>query len=142
MIRTASALWQGTLKDGKGAFRSGSGLLEGVYSFTSRFEEEPGTNPEELLGAAHSSCFSMALSGGLDRAGFTATTVATEAKVTIEKLPEGFRITGIALWTEVAAPGLDDANLQELAEAAKKGCPISVALQAVPITLTARLIEA
>ncbi len=141
MIRFASALWRGTLKDGTGTFRGGSGLLEGAYSFPSRFENGPGTNPEELLGAAHASCFSMALSGGLGRAGFTPTSVATEAKVTIEKLPEGFRITGIELSTEVAAPGLDDAGLQKHAEDAKNGCPLSNALK-VPITMTARLARA
>lgn len=142
MIRTSSAVWQGTIREGKGSFKGGSGMLEGSYSFPSRFENGPGTNPEELLGAAHASCFSMALASRLGAAKVTPTRVATEARVTIEKKPEGFRITAIELVTEVEAPGLDEAGLQEHAAAAKEGCPLSVALGAVPITLTARLIGA
>jgi osmotically inducible protein OsmC len=140
MIRSASAVWQGSVREGKGSFKGGSGLLQGSYSFPSRFENGPGSNPEELLGAAHAACFSMALAAGLGAAGFTPTRVATEARVTIEKKPEGFRITGIELVTEVEAPGLDDAGLQQHAQVAKQGCPLSVALTSVPITLTARLI--
>ena len=129
--RTASAVWNGSLTEGNGTMRMASGAYEGPYSFQSRFEEGDGTNPEELIAAAHAGCFSMALSGELGRAGNDPDSVETEAIVHLEKVPEGFAIKRIELRTRVSAPGLDDAGLQEAAEAAKKGCPVSQALAAV-----------
>jgi lipoyl-dependent peroxiredoxin len=137
--RTANARWEGSLQDGKGTMRFGGGAFEGQYSFSSRFEEGPGTNPEELIAAAHAGCFSMALSGGLGRAGYTPGSVETTAKVHIEKGESGFRISRIELDTTADVPGMDDAAFQEAAEAAKAGCPVSQALAAVDIQLTARL---
>jgi lipoyl-dependent peroxiredoxin len=139
--RTASAVWNGSLTEGKGTMRMGSGAYEGPYSFQSRFEEGDGTNPEELIAAAHAGCFSMALSGELGKAGHDVDSVATEATVHLEPAGEGFAIKRIDLRTEVSAPNLDDAALQEAANAAKEGCPISLALAAVDsIELDARLI--
>jgi osmotically inducible protein OsmC len=120
--------------------RLGSGAFEGPYSFATRFEGAPGTNPEELLGAAHAGCFSMALSATLGKAGFNPTRVATTAKVHLEKVGEGFSITKIELVTEAQIPGIDDATFQTNAEAAKKGCPVSKALAATEITLSAKLV--
>jgi lipoyl-dependent peroxiredoxin len=138
-VRKASAVWEGTIKEGQGRVSLGSGAFEGRYSFGSRFEEAAGTNPEELIGAAHAGCFSMALSGALSRAGHTPTRIATTAKVHIEKVGEGFKITRIELDNESEIPGLDDAAFQEFARKAKEGCPVSQALAGVDITLTARL---
>src|SRR6266436_8271852 len=104
--RTASAVWEGTLREGKGTVKLGSGAFEGAYSFASRFEEGKGTNPEELIGAAHAGCFSMALSAGLGRAGFTPKRIETSARVHLEKVGEAFRITRIELKTEAAVPGI------------------------------------
>ena len=104
-VRKASAVWEGSLKEGQGTVKLGSGAYEGPYSFGSRFEEAGGTNPEELIGAAHAGCFSMALSAGLGRAGFTPTRVATTAKVHLEKVGEGFKITRIELDNESTVPG-------------------------------------
>jgi lipoyl-dependent peroxiredoxin len=129
--RTASAVWNGSLTEGNGTMRMGSGAWEGPYSFESRFEEGEGTNPEELIAAAHAGCYSMALSGELGQAGHEVESVETEATVHIEQVPEGFAIKRIELRTQVSAPGLDDATFQEAAEAAKKGCPVSQALAAV-----------
>ena len=138
--RSANARWEGGLKGGTGRFALGSGALEAPYSFGTRFEEEPGTNPEELIAAAHAACFSMALSGGLERGGTPPTSVETTAKVEFNKTEPGFRITRITLDCTADVPGLDDAGFQEAAEAAKTGCPISNALAAVPeIVLNARL---
>ena len=139
---TADAVWEGGLKDGKGSIKTGSGAINGAYSFRTRFEGAQGaagTNPEELIGAAHAGCFSMALSAGLGRAGFTPTRVATTAKVHLEKVGEGFKITRIELDNESAVPGIDEAGFQEQARKAKEGCPVSQALGGVEITLTARL---
>jgi osmotically inducible protein OsmC len=127
------------LKDGQGKVSLGSGAFEGRYSFGSRFEEAGGTNPEELIGAAHAGCFSMALTAGLGRAGFAAKRVATSAKVHLEKVGEGFKITRIELDNESEVPGIDDAAFQEQARKAKEGCPVSQALGGVDITLNARL---
>lgn len=138
-VRKANAVWEGTIKEGQGRIALGSGAFEGRYSFGSRFEEASGTNPEELIGAAHAGCFSMALSGALSRAGHTPTRIATGAKVHIEKVGEGFKITRIELDNESEIPGLDDAAFQEFARKAKEGCPVSQALAGVDITLTARL---
>src|SRR6201986_2523346 len=121
--RIGSAVWEGTLKGGKGTMKLGSGAYEGPYSFSSRFEEGTGTNPEELIGAAHAGCFSMALSAGLGRGGITPARVATTAKVHLEKVGEGFKITRIELDNESTVPGIDDAAFQEYARKAKAGCP-------------------
>jgi lipoyl-dependent peroxiredoxin len=138
-VRSATARWEGSLKDGAGKMRLSSGAYEGPYSFASRFEEGTGTNPEELIGAAHAGCFSMALSGALGRAGHEVTSIETTAKVHLEKVDEAQTITRIELVTEVAAPGLDDAELQEIAEGAKKNCPVSRLLAAAEISLQATL---
>lgn len=138
-IRKANAVWEGDLKGGQGTVKLGSGAFEGRYSFGSRFEEAGGTNPEELIGAAHAGCFSMALSGGLGRAGHPPKRVATSARVHLEKVGEGFQITRIELDCEAEVPGLDEAGFQEQAQKAKEGCPVSKALAGVEITLNARL---
>ena len=134
--RNAEATWKGDLKSGKGSVKLGSGVFEGAYSFGSRFESAPGTNPEELLGAAHAGCFSMALS----LAGFKPESVHTIAKVTIDKVGEGFKITKIVLETEASVPGIDEKVFLEHANKAKTGCPISQALAATPIELKAKLL--
>jgi osmotically inducible protein OsmC len=138
-VRQAKAVWEGGLKDGHGTVALGSGAFEGRYSFGSRFEEAGGTNPEELIGAAHAGCFSMALAAGLGRAGHQPKRVATAAKVHLEKVGEGFKITRIELACEAEVPGLDDAAFQEAARKAKEGCPVSQALGGVEITLQAHL---
>ena len=138
--RTADAVWEGNLREGKGRVKLGSGAYEGAYSFRSRFEDGPGTNPEELIGAAHAGCFSMALSAGLTKAGFTAKRIHTTAKVHLEPVGDGFRITRIQLDTEAEVPKLDKQVFLEHAEGAKKNCPVSVALAGVDISLSARLI--
>ena len=138
--RTANARWEGSLTEGNGTMRMASGAYEGPYSFQSRFEEGDGTNPEELIAAAHAGCFSMALSGELGRAGHDPESVETEATVHIEKVEAGFAIKRIELRTRVSAPGVDESTFQEAAEAAKKGCPVSQALAAVEsIELEAQL---
>ena len=138
--RKAEAVWSGDLKSGKGTMAMGSGAWSGSYSFGSRFEEAGGTNPEELIGAAHAGCFSMALSAALGRAGHTPERVATRATVHLTKVDDGFAITRIDLDTEATVPGLDDATFQQHAEGAKKGCPVSKALAGVDIHLDARLV--
>jgi len=140
-IRTAEARWEGNLKNGKGRVKLGSGVFEGSYSFGSRFEKAPGTNPEELIGAAHAGCFSMALSMILGLAGFTPDSIQTTARVTIDKVGDGFKITTIELETEGRVPGIDEKTFKEKAEAAKKGCPVSMALTGVEITLKSRLVK-
>jgi len=137
--RKASAIWEGDLKAGKGKMRLGSGAYEGPYSFASRFEEGKGTNPEELIGAAHAGCFSMALSAGLGKAGFTPKRIQTEASVHLEKAAEGFKISRIELRTVGEVPNIDEKTFREQAEAAKKGCPVSKALAGVEISLDATL---
>ena len=139
--RTSAAIWQGRVPDGGGCVSLGSGAFEGPYSFGSRFEEEAGTNPEELLGAAHASCFSMALSLLLTEAGYTPTRIETRAKVRIERSGNGFAITQIALVTEGDVPGLDARTFSAHAEVAKRSCPVSKALTGVDISLTASLVE-
>src|SRR5262249_48420469 len=141
MQRTAEAEWKGTTREGSGKLKLGSGAFEGPYSFKSRFESGTGTNPEELLGAAHAGCFSMALSLALTTAGSPPEQIHTVAHVHLDRDQVGFVISKIELATEVKAPGLDDAKLQELAKAAKASCPLSRALAAVPtITLSAKLL--
>lgn len=139
--RTASAVWEGTLKDGKGRVKLGSGAFEGNYSFSSRFEEGVGTNPEELIGAAHAGCFSMALAAGLTKAGLNPTRISTTADVSLEKVGEGFKITTIELTTESEVPGIDEKTFLEHAESAKKNCPVSQALAGAEIKLNATLVK-
>jgi osmotically inducible protein OsmC len=139
-VRSAEAQWEGSLQEGAGTMRLGSGAFEGRYSFTSRFEDGPGTNPEELIGAAHAGCFSMALSGGLSRAGHVPTRVHTTAKVHIDRGDAGFSITRIELQTEAEVPGLDEETFRREAEAAKAGCPVSKALAGTEILLDAKLL--
>ncbi|MDB5033457.1 MAG: peroxiredoxin [Chlorobi bacterium] len=139
-IRSANAVWEGSLQTGNGTMKLPSGAFEGAYSFSSRFEEGTGTNPEELIGAAHAGCFSMALSGALGRNGFTPERIATEARVHITKSDAGFTISRIDLQTEATIPGIDDAKFQEIAAGAKAGCPVSRALAGVEINLDAKLV--
>ncbi len=138
--RKSSAIWEGTLKEGKGTMKVGSGAYEGPYSFLSRFENGNGTNPEELIGAAEAGCFSMALSSNLEKAGHPAKRISTTANVKLEMLPDGPKITTIELETEADVPGIDDKAFQEQAEKTKAGCPVSRALAGTEIKLTARLI--
>ncbi|MET0424184.1 MAG: OsmC family protein [Actinoplanes sp.] len=139
-IHTASARWEGNLIEGSGTMKTGKGGLQGNYSFKSRFEEGEGTNPEELIGAAHAGCFSMAFSKGLADAGFTGTSVETTAKVHLDKTDGGFSVTKIDLVTTGTVPGADAATFQKLAEDAKANCPISRLLSpGAEITLSATL---
>src|SRR5256884_7812371 len=153
--RTASAVWEGTLREGKGRMSLGSGATlraltpdpspsgrgEFQYSFASRFESGTGTNPEELIGAAHAGCFSMALAAGLTKAGFNPTRISTTANVSLEKVGEGFKITAIELNTEAEIPNIEEAAFLEQAEGAKKNCPVSQALAGTEITLNAKLVK-
>jgi len=135
-IRNAEAIWTGTLKEGKGTFKLGSGVFESDYTWAARFEEAPGTNPEELIGAAHAGCYSMFLSALLTKAGYSPTRIHTTAKVHLEAGPT---ITLIELETHAEVPGLDEKTFQEQAQAAKKNCPVSKALASVEIRLNALL---
>lgn len=138
--RNGSAVWEGTLKGGKGTVKLGSGAFEGPYSFSSRFEEGKGTNPEELIGAAEAGCYSMALSANLEKAGHPATRISTTARVSLEMVGGGPKITTIELAVEAQVPGMDDAGFQEQAEKTKKTCPVSVALAGTEIKLNAKLL--
>ncbi|MFV0455862.1 MAG: OsmC family protein [Pseudomonas sp.] len=141
MKKTASAVWQGDLKTGKGTISTQSGALKNnPYGFNTRFEDAPGTNPEELIGAAHAGCFSMALSLMLGQAGLTAERIETRAEVTLDKEGEGFAITAIALTLEARIPGADEAQFQQIANQAKEGCPVSKVLNA-RISLSATLVS-
>lgn len=140
-VRNADATWNGDLKGGKGSVKLGSGAYEGQYSFSSRFESGTGTNPEELIAAAHAGCYSMALSAGLGKAGFSPKRVHTSAKVSLDKVGEGFKITKITLASEAEVPGIDDAAFQNIALQTKAGCPVSQALSATPIELVAKLVK-
>ena len=139
--RTAEAVWNGSLMEGKGQLSVGSKAFSGPYDWKGRSGEGAGTNPEELLGAAHAGCFSMALSHQLAQAGKPPTRIKTTAKVSFEKQGEGFAITRIDLNTEAQVPGIDDAQFQKFANGAKEGCPVSKALKATPINLTAKLVK-
>lgn len=139
-VRTSKAVWRGDLKGGDGTVALGSGAFEGPYSFPSRFEEGPGTNPEELIGAAHAGCYAMALSGRLASAGFTPSEVRVEARVHLGRDDQGAAITRIELVCRATVPGLDPGAFAEHAEAAKVGCPVSKALAAVRIDLDAALV--
>jgi lipoyl-dependent peroxiredoxin len=138
-VRTAEAEWKGALSDGSGTVRTETGAVDGRYSFSSRFEEGTGTNPEELIAAAHAGCFSMALAGALGRAGHPPESVRTTARVHLQKGDAGFSITRIELSTRARVPGIDAEAFRETAEGAKTGCPVSRALGAVEITLDAQL---
>lgn len=140
-VRNAIAVWEGNLRDGKGTMKLGSGAYEGRYSFASRFEQGPGTNPEELIAAAHAGCFSMALSMLLEKAGYVAEHIHTVAKVHIDKVGEGFKITTIEIETEGKVPGIDEKTFMKHAETAKKTCPVSQALTGAKIKLLARLVR-
>lgn len=139
MIKKGSAVWKGSLKEGGGTISSESGVLKNApYGFKARFEDGPGTNPEELIGAAHAACFSMALSVGLGNAGFTADSIQTEAAVRLEKVGDGFAITHSDLVCVAKIPGIDDKTFQQIAEQTKSGCPVSKVLNA-KISLAAKL---
>lgn len=137
--RSSTAAWTGSIGSGTGEMTIGSGVWTGPFSVPSRFEDGDGTNPEELLGAAHAGCFSMALSGALTRAGHEPERIETTADVTVEKFDDGWRITTIVLKTTATVPGIDDATFQEHANGAKANCPVSKALAGVDISLEAEL---
>jgi osmotically inducible protein OsmC len=140
-VRKSEAIWEGNLKEGKGKVKTASGTCEGSYSFSSRFEDGRGTNPEELLGAAHAGCFSMALAHMLSEAGYKPEKVHTTASVSIDRESGGFRITSITLENESDVPGIDEKTFMEKAESAKKDCPVSRALAGTDIRLNARLLK-
>lgn len=141
-IRTAKATWEGGLTDGKGTMALGSGAFEGSFSFNTRMGDEPGTNPEELIGAALAGCYTMALNATLEKEGNKPNSVRTEAKVHFGKDAEGFAITRIDLQTEADIDGIEDAKFQEIAQQVKKECPVSKALTGTEIVLDAKLIKA
>jgi osmotically inducible protein OsmC len=141
-IRNGNAVWEGNLKDGRGRLKLGSGVYEGPYTFLSRFEQGEGTNPDELIAAALAACYSMALAHGLDQAGHAPRRVSTRARAHLEKGADGFGITKIELETEAEVPGLDAAMFTEIAEKTKTACPVSKALAATPIHLSAKLLAA
>jgi osmotically inducible protein OsmC len=138
-VRNAEAEWKGDLKGGAGTLSSASGALNGKYSFASRFEEGTGTNPEELIGAALASCYSMALANNLAQAGHKPDSVRTSAKVHLEKTDKGQTVTHIDLTTRAKVPGLDAGTLNEKAEATRTTCPMARALGAVQINVDAKL---
>jgi osmotically inducible protein OsmC len=140
--RKSEAAWSGSLKEGNGTMKLASGAYEGAFTWSSRFEEANGTNPEELLAAAHAGCFSMSLSSNLGKAGFTPENIRTTAAVTVEPVDGKNRITKIHLETEASVPGIGEEKFQEIAAFVKDNCPVSVALASVPMTLTARLVSA
>jgi lipoyl-dependent peroxiredoxin len=137
--RTAEAEWKGQLLDRKGRIKVGSGSFEGPYDFRGRAGDGGGTNPEELLGAAHAGCFTMAIAAQLTQAGFTPERIHTTARVHLEKKPEGFAIPLIELETEASVPNLTPEQFEQYAQTAKKGCPVSKALTGVEIRLNAKL---
>ena len=140
-IRRAEAEWKGNLAQGSGNLKVESGAFEGPYSFKSRFEDDrSATNPEELIGAAHAGCFTMALTAQLSRQQITATRIHTEARVKLEKVGDAFAITGIELETEAEVPGIDEATFQKYAQDAKQNCPVSKALAGTEIRLNAKLV--
>ncbi len=139
--RKGSAVWEGNLKEGKGSMKLGSGAYDGPYSFSSRFENGTGTNPEELIGAAEAGCFSMALASNLTKAGHTPKRINTTANVKLEMVGGSPKITTIELKTEAEVPGIDDKAFQEQAEKTKTTCPISVALTGTEIRLQATLLQ-
>jgi osmotically inducible protein OsmC len=140
--RKANAEWKGSITEGAGKIALGSGLFEGAFSFATRMGDEPGTNPEELLGAALAGCYAMALNATLGKEGKPATSVKTEAKVHLGKDDAGFKITGIDLTADAEVDDIDDDAFQSIAETVKQSCPISKALAEVPLNLTATLVRA
>lgn len=141
MKKTASAIWEGGLKDGKGQISTESGALKNnPYGFNTRFEDTPGTNPEELIGAAHAGCFSMALAMMLGEAKLTPERIDTAAEVTLDKQSDGFAITAVHLVLRAKVPGASEEQFQEIANKAKQGCPVSKVLNA-DITLDAKLVS-
>lgn len=138
-VRKAQATWEGSLREGKGTMALGSGAWRGPFSFSTRFEEEPGTNPEELVGAALAGCFSMAFGADLERAGYTPSRIDTTADVYLEKTDAGMRVTRIHLTMKAAVPDLGADEFQQIAEGTKTGCPISNLLTGAQITLDATL---
>jgi osmotically inducible protein OsmC len=138
-VRKAEAVWEGNLKEGKGTMKLGSGAFEGPFSYATRFEEEPGTNPEELVGAAHAGCFSMFLSAVLSGAGFPPNRIHTTAQVHLEQVEGAPWITKIHLNCKADVPGVDEATFAEKVEASKKGCPVSKALAGVQISVETTL---
>jgi osmotically inducible protein OsmC len=139
--RKSNAVWRGDLKSGKGDVALGSGAFEGQYSFTSRFEEGKGTNPEELIAAAHAGCFSMALSADLSGAGYTVDEVKTESVISMDKVDGGFKIISSKLITKAKVSGISEAEFMKFAEGAKKNCPVSKALGAIELELDATLVK-
>ncbi len=142
IVRTSEAVWEGSIKKGVGMVKVGSGTISGNYSFGSRFEQGAGTNPEELIGAAHAGCFNMALTMVLEQSGYNVEHIHTIAKVSIDKVGGGYKIANIELDTEGKVPGCDEKMFMEKAELAKKNCPVSMALTGVTITLRSRLMKA
>jgi lipoyl-dependent peroxiredoxin len=138
-VRKANATWNGNLKEGDGTVRTETGSFNGKYSFTSRFEEGTGTNPEELIAAAHASCYSMALSGDLSKAGYNPVKVTTDDRVYVEKVGNGFTITKIEVFTEAEVPGIDQVKFSEIAEGTKNNCPVSRALTGTKFILYPKL---
>ena len=139
--RNASAVWQGNLREGNGTMELGSGAFKGSYSFGTRFGDDPGTNPEELIGAAEAGCFSMALANNLNSAGFAPKRIETKAVVLLERVEGGMAITTITLTTQAEVEGVDDATFQEQVETTKKTCPVSRALTGVNIVVNATLVS-
>jgi osmotically inducible protein OsmC len=141
VARTAEAEWQGNLQNGNGTMQLGSGAFKGAYSFASRFATGTGTNPEELIAAAHAGCFSMALAAGLGKSGFSPKRIHTTATAQLEKSDGGFAITTIELETEAEIPEIDEGAFQQQVDTAKRDCPVSRALAGVKISVNARLIR-
>lgn len=141
-VRTAEAEWDGGFPKGEGHMKLGSGAFEGRYSFGTRMQGEPGSNPEELIGAAHAGCFSMALAAGLSKAGHEPQHIHTTANVHLDKVGEGFAITRVVLNTQASVPGIDENTFRDFAEKAKSGCPVSKALAGAQIELKATLVAA
>ncbi len=141
-VRFANAEWKGNLQEGQGKMRLGTGAFEGNYTYKSRFEEGAGTNPEELIAAAHAGCFTMAFASGLTKAGFAPSLLKTRADVIMEKVDNRDTITKIQLNTEAQVPGIDEKKFQEIGEGAKKNCPVSRALNpSIQVSLTAKLVK-
>jgi osmotically inducible protein OsmC len=139
-VRKAEAVWEGVLRSGKGRMKGGSGAFDVPFTYTTRFEEEPGTNPEELIGAAQAGCYSMALSGNLERAGFKAERIHTTADVHLDRTDAGPTITRIVLNCEATVPGVDEATFQQQVEATRTGCPVARALKA-ELVVNAKLVK-
>lgn len=141
VVRQSSAVWEGNLKQGRGRMKLASGAYDGPYTFLSRFEQGAGTNPEELIAAAHAGCFSMAFANLLSQKGYVPKSVKSTSAVTLDIVAGAAQITGIQLRTEVDLPGIEDKLFLEIAENAKANCPVSKALAATPVTLEAKLVR-